>query len=548
MGGEPSLLGHILKGQSPALPEPIVGLAELVMPAPPTDADANELLAPRFWALLEFMLTHKTPMQVLHVHPLTSRASIPLVRLMAARFGRPMIALDLRSVEDEKMDIPVAVTLREARLHCGVPVFLNPMSTGDEEPNQRRVLRVAQRWRRALALEQEVVIFASESKDASELSTTLEPLGINVSAFELEPIRLDQRQRLFDQALERAKTGDGTAGVPVDVAPDVSSEQLASTYRIGVGDIEAVVRNASTSARLRARIESGNGKRGTILAEDLFQAARERTRHDLGKFAKRVVSRYDWDDLVLPPDVIRIIRDFQIAAVNRARVFENWGYGRKNVRGRGLSALFSGPPGTGKSMSAEVIARTLNVDLYQIDISTVVSKWIGETERNLGQIFDATEGSDAILFFDEADALFGRRTDVKESKDRYSNMEVSYLLQRIESYDGIVILASNLRSHIDEAFLRRFSFGITFPQPNYEARLAIWRKIITAETPTLNLSLEKLATDYEMSGGQIKTVALNAAMLASGERSPLTMTHLQRSYDNEMGKMQKLVWLGTNPN
>src|SRR5438477_4543487 len=144
-------------------------------------------------------------MRVLHIHPLSSRAAIPLLRLMAARFGRPLIALDLRSVEDEKMDLPVAVTLREARLHCGIPVFLNPMTTGDEEPNQRRVLRVAQRWRRALALEQEVVIFATESKDASELGTTLEPLGLDVSAFEIEPIALSQREKLFDRALERAK-------------------------------------------------------------------------------------------------------------------------------------------------------------------------------------------------------------------------------------------------------------------------------------------------------------------------------------------------------
>jgi len=305
-----------------------------------------------------------------------------------------------------------------------------------------------------------------------------------------------------------------------------------------VGDVEAIMQHASVSARLRVV----NGARPEIGREDIAVAARERTRRDLGKFARRIESRYTWDDLVLPEHVTRTLTDFYTAIRNRAQVYEGWGYGKKHVRGRGLSSIFWGESGTGKTMSAEVIALSLGVDLYQVDLATVVSKWVGETERNISQIFDASEGGDSILFFDEADALFGKRTEVKDAKDRYANIEVSYLLQRIETFDGIVILASNLRGHIDTAFLRRFQYGMFFPRPSEEARARIWRNMFPPMVPLDRVEPEHLAAEFDdLTGGQIKMVAIGAALLAAGEDRPVSMAHIKRAYETEREKMQRVV-------
>ena len=200
----------------------------------------------------------------------------------------------------------------------------------------------------------------------------------------------------------------------------------------------------------------------------------------------------------------------------RQRVLGSWGFGRKLQRGRGLSALFSGPSGTGKTMAAEVIAGDLELELYKIDLATVVSEYIGETEKNLRRVFRAAENNNAILFFDEADALFGKRSEVKDSHDRYANIEINYLLQRIEEYEGIVILATNMRSHLDEAFTRRLRFSIEFPFPNERVRAGIWRKVLPEAAPrdtTLDLSF--LASRFELSGGNIRNAALMGAFLAA---------------------------------
>ncbi|MCC6994172.1 MAG: ATP-binding protein [Deltaproteobacteria bacterium] len=534
--GEPALLHHILPGEAPGLPENLIGLADLVHP-PEKGAEVagDGIIPPELWTMFDYLLRTEGTMRVLHLNPVLSRAAVPMARLLAARLKRPVIVLDLKTVEQD-LDDPVAETLREARLRNGIAMFLNPMTQGDEEPNPRRMQRVAQRWRRALALEREVVIFATEGKDKSEVHM-LEQVGLDVSTFELEKITFSERRKLFETSLAHA-TDPKLTKLPVEIGRDVSVDQLASVYRVGVGDVDAIVHHASVAARLRA----GPKKKPVVGADDMWGAARERTRRDLGKFARRVESRYTWEDLVLPRDVMRRVFDLYTACINRARVFEDWGYAKKHLRGRGMCALFLGESGTGKTMSAEVMAHSLNVDLYQVEISAVVSKWIGETERNLSQLFDATEGSDSILFFDEADALFGKRTEVKESKDRYANMEVSYLLQRIEAYDGIVILASNLRSHIDTAFLRRFQYGISFPKPDEVARLAIWQRVFPDEVPIKDVDLEYLATRYEdLSGGQIKMVALGASLLAAGQNSPVTMKIIERAHDNEMHKLNRLV-------
>src|SRR5262249_933951 len=316
--------------------------------------------------------------------------------------------------------------------------------------------------------------------------------------------------------------------------------QLAAVYRVDEVEVRSIVGQAAADVRVRVATQNATP---VIDSSTLRHAAREKTHRDVGKFARLVSSNYTWADLVLPDDIKVILQDFCNSARRRARVYDDWGYAKKHARGPGLVALFSGESGTGKTRSAEVIAADVGVNMYKVDLSAVISKWVGETERHLGQIFDSTENSDSILFFDEADAIFGKRTEVSDSKDRYANIEVSYLLQRVEEYSGIVILSSNLRSAIDEAFLRRMQFGIQFPMPDLDGRREIWRRAFPGEVPLdKGVDFDFLAKEYdELSGGQIKIVAMGAAMLAAGTDTTVTLKHLQRAFENEMIKMQRVL-------
>jgi SpoVK/Ycf46/Vps4 family AAA+-type ATPase len=222
------------------------------------------------------------------------------------------------------------------------------------------------------------------------------------------------------------------------------------------------------------------------------------------------------------------------------RVYEIWGFAAKGDRGLGISALFSGVSGTGKTLAAEVLANTLRLDVYRIDLSAVVSKYIGETEKNLSRIFDAAEEGGAILLFDEADALFGKRSDVKDSHDRYANIEVSYLLQRMECYRGLAILTTNLRSAIDDAFLRRIRFVVQFPFPDAVQRAGIWRRVFPPDTPTDGLDPVKLAR-LNVAGGNIKNIALYAAFLAADADESVGMAHLLRAAQAEYAKLEKTL-------
>jgi len=224
----------------------------------------------------------------------------------------------------------------------------------------------------------------------------------------------------------------------------------------------------------------------------------------------------------------------------RMKVYEKWGFSSRTSRGLGISALFAGPSGTGKTMAAEVLANELRLDIYRIDLSQVVSKYIGETEKNLRRVFDAAEDSGSILLFDEADALFGKRSEVKDSHDRYANIEVSYLLQRMEAYRGLAILTTNMKDALDAAFLRRIRFIVQFPFPGIEQRAEIWRRIFPRETPTDNLNMEKLAR-LNVAGGNIKNIALHAAFLAADTDNPVRMAHLLRAARVEYGKIEKTL-------
>ena len=272
----------------------------------------------------------------------------------------------------------------------------------------------------------------------------------------------------------------------------------------------------------------------------LTEHARHQCVSDVEDLADRVALVREWADLVLPPPTLRRLKEFAGAIRNRDRVFRDWSFMRPAGGTPSLRALFSGMSGTGKTMSAAVIARDLGVELYRIDLSAVVSKYIGETEKNLERIFRSAEGSNAILFFDEADALFGKRSEVKDAHDRYANIEIAFLLQRMETYDGVMILATNLARNLDEAFSRRIQFAIEFPLPDEEQREELWKLLLPAEAPKRDVDYSFLARQFQLTGGEIRNIALDAAFLAAHEEDEIAMDHLVRAVARQRRKQGKL--------
>ncbi|MBE8986483.1 ATP-binding protein [Nostoc sp. LEGE 12450] len=275
---------------------------------------------------------------------------------------------------------------------------------------------------------------------------------------------------------------------------------------------------------------------------NLCSAARAQSGHDLATLARKIEPKYTWDDIVLHPNQITQLQDICKEAEYRNLVHQKWGFADSLSLGKGLNVLFSGSSGTGKTMAAEVIAHQLQLDLYKIDLSQIVSKYIGETEKNLNRIFTAATNSNAILFFDEADALFGKRSEVQDARDRYANIEVGYLLQKMEEYEGIAILTTNLRNNIDEAFERRLRFIIEFTLPDTKNRHLIWQRIFPKNAPcSPNLDLELLAQNLEITGANIRYIALTAAFLAADDGGVIEMVHLIRALRREYQKMGQVV-------
>lgn len=310
---------------------------------------------------------------------------------------------------------------------------------------------------------------------------------------------------------------------------------LASKFRFTAGQIHDALQTAQNLARWRS---SGNG---SVSAADLYAACRAQSNHKLGLLARKVQSNYTWNDLVLPLDQINQLKEICNQARLRHVVYGKWGFDRKLSLGKGLNVLFSGPPGTGKTMAAEVIAGDMQLDLYKIDLSQVVSKYIGETEKNLDRIFTEAQSSNAILFFDEADALFGKRSEVKDAHDRYANIEIGYLLQKMEEYDGIAMLATNVRQNMDEAFVRRIHSIVEFPFPDEKLREQIWIKIFPDDAPLSgDIDYAFLSRSFRIAGGNIKNAALTAAFYAAEETSGIVMRHLVIALKRELQKMGKL--------
>jgi AAA+ superfamily predicted ATPase len=312
--------------------------------------------------------------------------------------------------------------------------------------------------------------------------------------------------------------------------------ELSVKFKFSPGQI----RNATTTAANLARWRDQDAQRITI--RDLYEACRTHSNQKLSSLAHKIPTKYLWDDIVLPQDRTEQLREICNHVKYRDRVYSEWGFDKKLAMGKGLCVLFAGPSGTGKTMSADIIAGELGLDLYKIDLSNVVSKYIGETEKNLSRIFDEAETSNAILFFDEADALFGKRSEVKDSHDRYANIETGYLLQRMEEHEGIVILASNFRKNMDDAFIRRLHFTVEFPFPNEEDRQRIWENVwpeTAPRDPTLDFAF--LARRFQITGGNIRNIALSAAFLAADDEGIVGMQHLIRATQREYQKMGKLV-------
>ena len=320
-----------------------------------------------------------------------------------------------------------------------------------------------------------------------------EPLRMHRAVRQVEVSKADP---MGQRQMWRLMAGDG-----VDAA-DAELDQLAAQFKL--------------SAETVVRLAKGTPK------EALWAACKMVARPRLESLAQRIVPMAGWGDLVLPEMQMQMLR--QLAAQSRRRmlVYEQWGFASRGRRGLGLSALFAGPSGTGKTLAAEVLARELGLDLYRIDLSAVVSKYIGETEKNLRHVFDAAETGGSLLLFDEADALFGKRAEVKDSHDRYANIEVGYLLQRMESFEGLAILTTNVKAALDKAFQRRLRFIVDFPFPDAEQRVAIWERAFPEEMPKEAIDARRLAS-LNMAGGGIRNIAVNAAFLAAERGTPVRM-------------------------
>jgi SpoVK/Ycf46/Vps4 family AAA+-type ATPase len=284
-------------------------------------------------------------------------------------------------------------------------------------------------------------------------------------------------------------------------------------------------------------VESANA----VDVNALFEAARAQSDQWLGSLAVKVRTVHTWSDLVLPRDTLQRVKEVAAAIRFRHLVYSGWGFAEKIASGKGIKVLFAGASGTGKTMTAGVIARDLGLDLYKIDLSGVVSKYIGETEKNLHKIFQAADASNAMLFFDEADALFGKRSEIKDAHDRYANIEVAYLLQKIEEYEGVVVLASNLSKNIDDAFSRRMHYVIEFTLPGQQHREQLWRGMFPAQAPVADdVDFEFLAAQFPIAGGDIRNVVLDAAFLAAQDGQTVTMKQLIKAMARQMIKQGRI--------
>jgi ATPase family associated with various cellular activities (AAA) len=454
---------------------------------------------------------------VVYLSGTSAHALDAATRLLAHELGRPLLRVELAQIESEPWP-RLASLARETLLgHAILSVRQSDELTDDSHAPTNGKNAAAAMAALALAARGPLIV-AGASSAAADL-----PPSTQLWRVAVEPADYATRVDTWTDVL-------GGRGIVAD-AP-----RLADTFRFGADRIQQTGSLAHSLAVLRDPADPRPSM------NDLLDAGRALTAANLRRFAIPIEPRYGWEDLVLPDDRMKQLRGVAARIKQRRKVHRDWGFGRKLARGKGVSVLFSGASGTGKTMAAEVLASELAIDLYQIDLSSVVSKYIGETERNLSAIFNEAENSQTLLFFDEADALYGKRTEVKDAHDRYANIEVDYLLQRMEQYTGPVVLATNFQKNLDEAFLRRLHDVIEFPFPDAGARERIWRGHFPTEAPREpDLDFAFLGKQFNLTGGSIRNIVLNAAFLASYDDVRIGMSHLLAALRSEYQKQGKLL-------
>ncbi|MGA7410474.1 MAG: ATP-binding protein [Bryobacteraceae bacterium] len=457
---------------------------------------------------------------VLHLHGPQGAGKRELALYLCREFGCPLLQTDaeLLLASGSQAESLLRLIFREA-LFLQAAVFIERAEALLQEP-ARRLLNALE----VAMAEYGHLVFLSAARpwaDRPQLP------GCAFYSAEVALPDVPIRAEVWKRALQEKTPEAATWAMP-----------LASQFRLTPGQIEAAVESAQT-------VKLMDPDSAPMLFTDLTAACRRQPNLRLGDLAIKIEPRASWDELILPQDKIVHLREICSHFRHRYRVLCEWGYGKRLSYGKGLSAIFSGPSGTGKTMAAEVLARELDVDLYKVDLSGVVSKYLGETEKNLRRIFEEAEASNAILFFDEADALFGKRTKVADAHDRYANVETSYLLQKMEEYEGVVILATNLSENMDDAFTRRIRFIVEFPFPDEANRLRIWKTHLAGGAREGELDLGALAREFNLSGGHIRNIALAAAFSAASEGSTIRLHHILHGTRREFEKLGR-KWRDNN--
>jgi hypothetical protein len=481
------------------------------------DRDLGELQLPRPVLLkaIRFLAAGRDggPVRIA-VRGRTGSGRHTLLTSLAARAGRSLGVIDLSTIprEPSRAAQTLEAVLRRAMLRGLVPCIDGLELISSEDPDTKIQIGAA-------------------------LRNHPGPIAIRLPAEAQVP--LDPGYLLLDlpQRNEQLRGESWTVALDRHHIELPDGSELAARYRVGPGIIERVC--AEVSRRPERPADPAAWMR------ELDDAVRQHLENRLGTTANRVTRLASWADIVLPEDITDSLLELTARVRHRKQVYEQWGFDRSMTTSRGITALFQGSPGTGKTMVAGVIARDLGLELYRVDVSRITSKWIGETEKNLGSLFDAAEDGQVLLLFDEADSLFAKRTEVKTSVDRYANMEVNYLLQRLDSFEGIAILTTNFGNAIDPAFKRRLTYRVTFPFPDEEMREQLWRSLIPSQVPVAGkLDFAGLSQRFRLSGGYIRNAALRAAFLAAEEGSSLTQAHLERAIRMEFREIGKLTESG----
>jgi AAA+ superfamily predicted ATPase len=487
------------------LVEPKIGLDDL-----PLSLDLQQMLRTASRRAREARQSFK-----FYFHGLRGVGKRRTAEALAGEIGQRLLVVDLAHLTAELAGLQgLKLVFREAYLRNAI-LYLDGTDALEGDEASPRLERLLDLW----AEDKGITILAGTTRG---LPSYCDVLGVIDVPFALPSG--EQRRRYWEENLQ-------AEGLEF-VRPEL--EVLADRYILTPRQIANAVVSAQHHALWR-------GSEQPTPAE-LFEAARVQSGHDLARLAQKIEPVHGWDDIVVPPDAVTQLHEICARVAHRQRVLGEWGFGRKLSLGRGINALFTGPPGTGKTMAAEIIAQELGLELYKIDLSSVVSKYIGETEKNLERIFTAAENANAILFFDEADALFGKRSEVRDSHDRYANIEIAYLLQKMEQYEGVTILATNLRQNMDEAFTRRLQFIVEFPFPDEAQRYHIWRIHFPAQAPrSEQIDLNFLAKQFRLCGGNIKNIVLSAAFLAAADGGRIEMDHLLHATQREFQKMGKAI-------